>query len=767
MFNIKFHSAKDKKLIKMYTTAKVITIILAVFAIVFVNYILANEFISAEKYMEQAVEQTASNLQGRIKNSTNEMRVLSAKLSNECTDFSEKTISTFLKQHINDYDYYKLIFVFPDGHTIRYQKGIGFLPSNSHKNDERFKKAIEGTSVFSTIRPAEDTPSGYVNEFGVPVYNSQKKIAGVIAAQIYAGNYIKILGYNNYNQNGYSYIIDKNGNFILKPLRDKDLTLNFFDRKIKLLKTTKQKILQQINENGKGVFLFKQNNEKYIAAFAIIGEQNGYVLTILPIQVLMLHIDKLLLGISFIILIFSIFLISLMYYSNKLLKKHEETIYKIAFTDNITKEGNKNKFILQAQDIITANRNSKFAMITVDITRFKAINELYGFNRANEILKDFYEILKRSITKNSICARDYAASFVILYEYTNQDFIVKDFIEKVQRETEYYNEHKMKKMSSEDENIIINAKLNLSFGIYLIESNDFSVNEMCEKAYIAQRKIKGDVIHSYKFYDETIRNELLQDKSIEDEMYKALNNKEFKMYLQPKVDLNTKELYGAEALVRWIHPEKGLIPPINFIPLFERNGFVIEVDRCIWKQACEYLETRKNEGKKLFPISVNVSRLHMNNDVFMEELKMLTQKHNIEPKYLELELTESACYNNEERFKEITAKLKEAGFTITMDDFGTGYSSLNMLRHLSVDILKLDMGFIKDTINDKKGKIVINNIITMANQLNMLTVAEGIEFDEQAEFLRNAGCKIAQGYLYGKPMPKDEFTLNCAEKLFI
>ena len=241
-------------------------------------------------------------------------------------------------------------------------------------------------------------------------------------------------------------------------------------------------------------------------------------------------------------------------------------------------------------------------------------------------------------------------------------------------------------------------------------------------------------------------------------MHQALANNHFHMYLQPKFNLQTKELAGAEALVRWIHPAKGLIPPMHFIPLFEKNGFVTELDKCVWRQACEFLSARKKEGAKLFPISVNVSRIHMENDKFIDELILLTRKYGIDPKYLELELTETACFNNEKRFEETINTLKNLGFVVSMDDFGTGYSSLNMLRNLPIDVLKLDRGFIKDTIQDTKGQIVTKSIIEMANKLNMLTVAEGIETEEQAEFLRSIGCKIAQGFLYGKPVDIKSFT---------
>jgi len=280
---------------------------------------------------------------------------------------------------------------------------------------------------------------------------------------------------------------------------------------------------------------------------------------------------------------------------------------------------------------------------------------------------------------------------------------------------------------------------------------------MCERANIARRSLGSDVKSICKFYDDNLRAQLLQEKNIEDEMHGALAANHFHMYLQPKFDLQTKELAGAEALVRWIHPEKGLIPPMSFIPLFEKNGFVTELDKCVWKQACEFLSARKKEGAKLFPISVNVSRIHMENDKFIDELILLTRKYGIDPKFLELELTETACFNDEKRFMETINTLKDLGFVVSMDDFGTGYSSLNMLRNLPIDVLKLDRGFIKDTIQDKKGQIVTSSIIEMANKLNMTTVAEGIETEEQAEFLRSIGCKIAQGFLYGKPVDINSF----------
>lgn len=756
MFNLDFYKQKEEKIVKIYTVIKVATIVMAILAMVFVNHILTKERNSAEKYLEQSVLQTASNLKGRISTSISELNTLSAKLAAGMQHYNDEEISNFLLAHISDYDFHRLVFAYPNGKTVRFQKGTGRLNSTDWSNDERFLRAISGTAVFAETKLSDDMPQKYVNEFGVPVYGKDGTITGVLGAQVYADDYLKILGFNNYNKQGFSYIIDKEGDFLIKPPRDRDSSKNFFSRNIKFIKTSKEEILGYLSEEDSGSFAFKYNGQKYIASFAMIDTPQRYVMTIIPLDVLMLHIDKLLSGLIVIVVFVCVLLLLLLYYSNNLLRSHEKVVYEIAFTDKVTKGDNKNKFVLKARELLDNNPDKKYALISVGIKKFKALNELFDIKNADRILKDFNSILVNNLSQYSTCARDHASTFIILCEYEREEFIVKYFIDKVLDDVMIYNKESMQKIAK-DSGIILNSKLNLSFGVYLINDRTISIDQMCERANIAKRSMGDGIKSVYKFYDDNLRAQMLQEKNIEDEMHGALEDNHFHMYLQPKFNLQTKELAGAEALVRWIHPEKGLIPPMRFIPLFEKNGFVTELDKCVWKQACEFLSARKKEGAKLFPISVNVSRVHMENDKFIDELILLTRKYGIDPKYLELELTESACFNDEKRFEETIRTLKELGFVVSMDDFGTGFSSLNMLRNLPIDVLKLDRGFIKDTIQDKKGQIVTRSIIEMANKLNMVTVAEGIETEEQAEFLRSIGCKIAQGFLYGKPVDIKSF----------
>ncbi|MGN1152981.1 MAG: putative bifunctional diguanylate cyclase/phosphodiesterase, partial [Candidatus Gastranaerophilaceae bacterium] len=259
------------------------------------------------------------------------------------------------------------------------------------------------------------------------------------------------------------------------------------------------------------------------------------------------------------------------------------------------------------------------------------------------------------------------------------------------------------------------------------------------------------------YYDDNLRKKLLNEKNIEDEMHRALISGQFVMYLQPKYDMKNLVACGSEALVRWVHPTKGFINPGEFVPLFEKNGFILNIDRFMWEQACKAIKSWIERGFDAVPISVNVSRLHLSNEFFIDDLKNLIHKYQISPSLLELELTETASFEDFDKFLEIVNALKKEGFRIAMDDFGSGYSSLNMLRQIPCDILKLDKGFINDSTTDERGKIVVKHILSMAKNLSLKTVSEGIETVAQAQFLTDAGCDIAQGFLYAKPMTIEEF----------
>ncbi len=758
MTDLKFHSNKEALIRRMGKVITLITSTLILLGVIFIIYTMNIEQKACEKYMEQSVQQTASNLRGRVKSDMQMLAVLSGVLSTQASTFSEAEITSFLLQYVKDAKYHRLSFTYPSGKNIRVQANVGKLPSADMEELSCFGVAMSGSPCFEDSSAEPLAKSGFVNRYYVPVFDKNHKVVGVLGSMIDSDIFKTILDYNDYNDKGYSHVVDSDGNYLIKSANETNVFPNFFDQKLNYLGTTKEAVQEALKTHDSGTFWFRwRDGRTYLGAYAFIGHNNSYVLTDVPKDVIMFHINNILGAISVIVLSIGALLLFMLRYTEKLYRENEAVIYRVAFTDEVTESANKTKFLLDAKELLDSNPKDCYAMISMDITKFKVINELYGFKRANKILKDVYSMIKRNLTKGSTCARDFAATFAVLYRYDKDDFIVKYFVEKLSEEIAKYNEEVMNKLTSNTESRVV-AKLAIAFGIYLINDKTMPITTMCDRASLAKRKVKGDVINIYQFYDDGLRAQILQDKSIEDEMYSALDNKQYHMYLQPKFNMQTMALVGAEALVRWVHPKRGIIPPNDFIPIFEKNGFVIELDKCIWKQACEFLSERKKQGNNLFPISVNVSRLHLNNDAFIDELVNLTHNYDIDTKYLELELTESACLNNESRFVEIMEKLKSLGFTINMDDFGTGYSSLNMLRHLPVDVLKLDRGFITDSIGDSKGEVVIRSVLEMANELNIVTVAEGIETPEQAVFLKKSGCKIAQGFLYGRPMGILQFT---------
>lgn len=280
---------------------------------------------------------------------------------------------------------------------------------------------------------------------------------------------------------------------------------------------------------------------------------------------------------------------------------------------------------------------------------------------------------------------------------------------------------------------------------------------MCDRAMVASKTTKGDVMRFCAFYDEQYREDMLRISEIEHDMHKALEERQFQMYLQPKFRLDTEALCGAEVLARWLHPSKGIIPPVDFIPLFEKNGFILKLDEYMWEEACKTLRSWIDEGREPIPLSVNISRYHINHNNLEDVLMGLVKKYDIKPEYLHLEITESLFLDNPEELNRVLERLKKQGFFLEVDDFGSGYSSLNLIRNISVDTIKIDKDFLDSEIASEKGQIVVNHTIDMAKDLRLQVIAEGVETKAHVDFLKKSRCDIAQGYYFAKPMPLDEF----------
>lgn len=411
--------------------------------------------------------------------------------------------------------------------------------------------------------------------------------------------------------------------------------------------------------------------------------------------------------------------------------------------DEITGLFTKVAFAEHAQEVLRTQTDIEWNMIALDIDRFKLVNESYGQHVGDELLAYFAKMLLHfSDTKNCVCARSYADHFFILAERRDYNYIKGRYTQ----------------MAEYLQKFPLDMKIALKMGVYQIHDRKMEIDSMCDRALIAITQVKGQYAKEISFYDDSLRKQLLLEQWITDEMEHALKEEQFQVYFQPKYDTFSESLSGAEALVRWIHPQKGFMSPAEFIPVFESNGFITELDMYVWDKTCEYIRDWMDEYDCYVPISVNVSRKDMYKPNLPQILVDTVHRHGLEPRHLHLEITESAYVENPDQLLEIVEEIKRAGFTIEMDDFGSGYSSLNMLAAMPIDILKLDMKFVQNYSEKDSSRGIMSFVIGLAKWMNLYVIAEGVETAEQLELLRGMDCNLAQGYYFSKPLPAAEFA---------
>ena len=408
--------------------------------------------------------------------------------------------------------------------------------------------------------------------------------------------------------------------------------------------------------------------------------------------------------------------------------------------DRLTGLYSRGFFNQQVKEILRRNPGKAYDIICSDIVNFKLINEVFGVPTGDRLLCKTAETYMELTHDRGICSHFHADQFACLIEH-RWDYTDEMFQDACGRIMEM----------SQTRNVVI------KWGVYHVEDREVAVERMCDRALLAARSIKEQYNKYFAYYDDVLRSKLLQEQSIVDSMESALAERQFEIYLQPKYSLRDNKLAGAEALVRWNHPQWGLQSPAAFIPLFERNGFITRLDQYVWDRACAVLKDWEDRGLPALPISVNVSRADVYNVNLADNLAQLLQKHRLTASLLHLEITESAYTENPQQIIDTVSRLRELGFVMEMDDFGSGYSSLNMLQAMPVDVLKLDMKFIQSEPVTPVNQEIMRFIVSLARLMSLDVVAEGVETSEQLERMRDIGCKYVQGYFFAKPMPVKEF----------
>ena len=547
-----------------------------------------------------------------------------------------------------------------------------------------------------------------------------------------------------YNDAGYSILCDDDYNVIIPHdgVNNSDIT-NLI---LKCKSDDKNvDVLYEDSASDTGFYKVAIKKDIYFVYITSLSDADYYVATIIDSESVFKNISPVT---RLIVSVCSIILFLAVLYSVYSLVTHtkRKRAYNDALNyDELTGFPNKAHHKVIVQNILKKGKGN-FAYATCDVSDFKYFNSQFGYEYGNTALKYIANVMSDAMMKDETVSRTSGDHFAMLLHYRDVNELthrVQEILDRASLIPQPDDTHKPKAI--------------FTCGIYLI-TNDTDVNRIRARANVARKTLKKFISNQIAFYDEADFNKDLESHELQEDLRFAIEKKELVVYLQPKYGIENEEVIGAEALVRWNHKTRGLLSPGMFIPLAEETGFIREIDFFMFESVCKKLAEWKKHGKNLITISVNFSRDHLSDDDFVPKLIKIASDYGVEPKYLEIELTESAVYDEMGKLLEVMYHIKEAGFGLSMDDFGSGYSSLHLLREMPVDVLKLDKGFLDDCHDDNvREKKVISHVISLAKDLEISVLAEGVETESQKSFLAGAKCDMIQGYYYAKPMPMDDF----------
>ena len=429
-----------------------------------------------------------------------------------------------------------------------------------------------------------------------------------------------------------------------------------------------------------------------------------------------------------------------------LLNDRTEEFYRVeaekrrATHDSLTGIYNKDYFYEKSSEMIRTNPQKQYLIICSDVKNFKIVNDMFGVEEGDRILKRIAQITEEFKEFDCIYGRISGDRFGVCM--LKQDFNREKVLARYAKASDFVRQSAY--------------KVHIHIGVYEVDDPSIRISVMCDRANLAIKTIKESYQNVLAYYDNTLRDNFINEQKVISEFENALQTGQFQPFIQPQIS-TSGDVNGGEALVRWIHPKDGMIPPYKFIEIFEKTGLISRLDRYMWEQACIKLNEWHDSGFKNSYISVNISQKDFYFLDVYETMTSLVKKYNINPRYLHLEITETAIMNNPAEQLPLIDKFRKFGFIIEIDDFGSGYSSLNTLKDLHADVLKIDMGFLKKTQYQERSKIILQMIIALAKSLNMEVITEGVETKEQVEFLARFGCDVYQGYYFAKPMPVSQF----------
>lgn len=613
---------------------------------------------------------------------------------------------------------------------------------------EYFRASMQGESYISD--PLIDIMDGEeIIVFSAPI-KSDGEVIGVLCAPYRMDGLKEILEVSSFEGEGYTYVIERDGDKIVDsthPTSFRNMT-NIFKSMTEADERNDQAVedLKLLLDAGQtGYVIFYNKVDKYMYATPL-GIKDWFLIDVVPVDFMentsnyIINRTYIMCGILAVVCAVIAFLIM-----NEERRK-KQRIQNLLYVDELTGGNTLARFKIEVERRMQVHYK-KLAIIMMDLDDFKLVNELFGYEEGNKVLRFLSRTLKESCCDGEFTGRSNADRFYILFLYEEEKEIKQRILklaENIQR----------LRMSETMEYL-----LHPVFGIYYVKAGDDNVEDMMDCAALAHNMAKQARNSTYKVYTDEIKEKELQKKQLSDQIEHAYRNHEFIVYYQPKYDSITRKLAGAEALVRWRRADGQMVSPGLFVPLAEESGFVCKLDEYVFREVCLAQKRWMDKGLDIVPVSVNLSRRHLDNPEFINEYKAILDESGVPIEYIQLEITESAMFEKKDDFVQIMERLHDLGFMILMDDFGTGYSSLMMLKSIPIDVMKLDKSFVDD-YDDERGERIIRCVMRMAQDLSIAITAEGVETEAQYRFLTSVGCDTIQGYYFARPMPEEEYELR-------
>lgn len=606
---------------------------------------------------------------------------------------------------------------------------------------------VLGSKGIANITGAIEDTIGVVepiNVLSIPIYDHENQVMAVLFATVRTEEFRKLINVDPFEGLGYSYIIQKDGTVVTDSEQSPmygttnlfDSMLSFSDKNAEMVDTLKTAM--ESSATGHGFAEAEGTRYVHYAPLDIENVQQGwYLCTIVTAQILDDRVDSVLDSYDKLLAVAALIVLVAIIYYIYTCGSDERTLRTLAYEDSVTKGDNYASFLEKYEDL----KPGSGYFISMDLNDFKLVNTICGIKKGDETLCNVWQVIEAQLGEGELAARMNADHYVLFLKDSSR----AEFAERMQ------------KLSADIGAIAGNIGV-ISiwpyFGIYeLQESADA---ETCfGYANQAKHLVRGKRKKNYAFYEQADYEKLVEEKKLVDQFEGAIANGEFEMWYQPKYKSNDQTVVGAEALVRWRKEDGTMRQPVDFIPLFERNGLIATLDEYVFRTVCMQQKKWEKEEKHIFPISVNISRASLYYDDIIERYENILEECGIQPELVPLEITESATVDNTQ-IRKLVERFREIGFPIHLDDFGNGYSALSTLNMMHFDTLKLDKGLV-DFIGDINGEKLLGYTIKLAKSLGMRITAEGVEYKNQVEFLQDLECDEIQGYYFSRPLPLEKF----------